>query len=258
MCINIAPSSPISSTTTLLEEALKFDNGNEGSLTNPKLRPMRKRPKLKEARSCWKKMKRPVTLGNLTSGESNSALDSPEPDSTMEDDDITFISSLKKEVKENDDKKNDDQITLLKTNHAEQDFSKPKTHQNFSLLLHMSKFEPWQITVKVQPDKRILEVRGTHEIEGFKETQSYCTNSGSEEDFERLEYVKHLKVPANVDLEKMVCTLDQNGWLKVEAPTKSSKHTLINTSSKTLPDQSDQWSAARLIPVNVIHRKHLE
>ena len=81
----------------------------------------------------------------------------------------------------------------------------------------MSKFEPWEIEVKVNPEERMLIVRGK------RETISDENALPDSEDYECLEYKKHLKIPANVAMDQMKCQLDQNGWLKIEAPTRTLK-----------------------------------
>lgn len=108
---------------------------------------------------------------------------------------------------------------------------------HFSLNLHLSQFEPWEISVKVLSLHRTLVIQGRHEITCDENSQPSEVGDDKAEDgvnYECLEYVKHLKVPANVDLEQIKCTLDQNGWLQIEAPTRPVKQ---HNNQQTIPVQ---------------------
>ena len=91
---------------------------------------------------------------------------------------------------------------------------------HFSLHLHLEKFEPWEISVKVLSDKRTLMIRAKHEITADENTE-HTTELA--DDYECIEYLKQVKVPSDVALDQMKCTLEQNGWLQIEAPTMTTK-----------------------------------
>lgn len=227
----------------------------------------RKRPRrqlLREARMLWEEgMKRPAnsvngsssswctvstsreSSNNITSSTSTTTSAPPEPDSTtsIEEEEISFLGTTAAASAQ-----------LARECSYMMPRKRTKTQPQkkyFSFLLHMEEFKPRQISVKVQPDRRTLEVTG------IREKGTLSTNNRKRSGLRKkkyLEHVKRLKMPANVNVSKMICYLDQNGWLQVKAPWRK---TLSSNASP--PDLFEQWAsspeAPLLIPVKVIVRK---
>jgi hypothetical protein len=117
--------------------------------------------------------------------------------------------------------------------------------QKFAAHLNLDQFAPSEITVQVVEDqsspsrrraqKRTLEVRGRH------------PDDQPDQEVEYLEYVKRLSLPADVETDRLRCTLDQaSGHLIVEAPLKRDRAQL---EPSTTPTKS---AHSRIIPVEVL------
>lgn len=267
----------------------EYDEGNGHHYAHSTTMPnKKKRPSLADCTGAehWGKRRRwrRPTGGSTSSEESTLAM--PEPDSTLMDSDSdekgmeeeknkaegeNFRLKMKAAVLKTKNTKANPASTDSQTN-ADQTQQIHRNKMPFSSALNMSQFEPWQITVTVKPDKRILEVRGIQEKHcsptdplddsPFSEEEGEAAGDDDEngdkagvlvKSYKRVEHVKHLKVPANVALEALSCTLNQNGWLRVEAPAReeaiTSSSTATATSTSPAPDQSAQWTEERLIPV---------